>query len=352
MDTITRTIASTNQKAIETQAPLAALPSDGELLDAYSRAVVGAVEKVSPAVVKIDVKKHMARPTMFGRGPVREMPGSGSGFIFTPDGLILTNSHVVHDASEINVALSDGRHFPAKIIGDDPDTDLAVIRVDAQDLAAAKLGESQSLKVGQMVIAIGNPYGFQCTVTSGVVSALGRSLRTSTGRLIDDVIQTDASLNPGNSGGPLVNSRGEVIGVNTAIILPAQGICFAIPSDIAKYVASCLIRDGRIRRGRIGMAGQNVDLKEDYVRSMKLSSGQGVLVVSIEKGSPAQKAGLEPGDVIVGLEGSPVTNIDDLHKLLTEETIGKPVTLAVVRRYDRVPLKVVPEESRPAIAES
>jgi S1-C subfamily serine protease len=352
MHTIIKTISSTNQETYGNQAT-ATVTRDDELLDAYSRAVVGAVDKVSPSVVKIDVKKRIVRPTMFGNGPMQEIPGSGSGFIFTPDGFILTNSHVVHDATDINVALSDGRHFPARIIGDDPDTDLAVIRIEAPDLAAAKIGDSQALRVGQMVIAIGNPYGFQCTVTSGVVSAVGRSLRTNTGRLIDDVIQTDASLNPGNSGGPLVNSRGEVIGVNTAIILPAQGICFAIPSNIAKFVASCLMRDGRIRRGRIGMAGQNVDLKEDFVKSMPqaLSSGQGVLIVNIEKGSPAQKAGLEPGDVIVGLESQPIANIDDLHKLLTEDMIGKAVTLTLVRRYDMLRLKVTPEESRPAVIE-
>jgi S1-C subfamily serine protease len=350
MDTIIKTISSTNQETYGSPGAVAA-QSDDELLDAYSRAVVGAVEKVSPSVVKIDVKKRMAQPSMFGKGPMREVPGSGSGFIFTPDGFILTNSHVVHDAMDINVLLSDGRHFPARVIGDDPDTDLAVIRIEAPDLVAAKIGDSGGLRVGQMVIAIGNPYGFQCTVTSGVVSAVGRSLRTSTGRLIDDVIQTDASLNPGNSGGPLVNSRGEVIGVNTAIILPAQGICFAIPSSIAKFVASCLMRDGRIRRGRMGMAGQNVDLKEDFVKSMKLSASQGVLVVNVEKGSPAHAGGLQPGDVIIGLESQPVANIDDLHKQLTEEMIGKPITLTVVRQYEMIHLKVVPEESRPAVIE-
>lgn len=349
MDAIIRPVSSTSQLAYETQAAgQEPVTSDLELLDAYSKAVVGAVERMSPSVVKIDVKKRIIQPTLFGRGEPREIPGSGSGFIFTTDGFILTNSHVVHDAAGIDVALSDGRHFPGKIIGDDPDTDLAVIHIDAQDLPAAAMGNSQSLKVGQMVIAIGNPYGFQCTVTSGVVSALGRSLRTSTGRLIDDVIQTDASLNPGNSGGPLVNSRGEVIGVNTAIILPAQGICFAIPSNIAKFVASALMRDGRIRRGRIGMAGQNVTLKDDFVKSRKLSSGQGVLVASVEKSGPAYKAGLEPGDVVIGLEGNPVAGIDDLHKLLTEELIDRPVTLNVVRRYDLIQLKIVPEESRPS----
>jgi len=344
MDTTIKPISSTNQETYGSPAAAAIPAADDELLDAYSRAVVGAVDRVSPSVVKIDVKKRMVQPTMFGRGQMREVPGSGSGFI-------LTNSHVVHDAGDIDVALSDGRHFPARIIGDDPDTDLAVIRIEAPDLAAAKIGDSGALKPGQMVIAIGNPYGFQCTVTSGVVSAVGRSLRTNTGRLIDDVIQTDASLNPGNSGGPLVNSRGEVIGVNTAIILPAQGICFAIPSNIAKFVASCLMRDGRIRRGRIGLAGQNIDLKEEFVKSMKLAKGQGVLVVNIEKGSPAQAAGLEPGDVIVGLESQPVANIDDLHKLLTEEMIGKTVTLSIVRRSEMRQLKIVPEESRPAVIE-
>ena len=351
MDTIIKTISSTNQETYTGQPAGPASTADDELLDAYSRAVVGAVEKVSPSVVKIDVKKRVVQPQMFGRGATREIPGSGSGFIFTPDGFILTNSHVVHDAIEIEAALSDGRRFPAKVIGDDPDTDIAVIRIEAQDLAAARIGDSGGLRVGQMVIAIGNPYGFQCTVTSGVVSAVGRSLRTYTGRLIDDVIQTDASLNPGNSGGPLVNSRGEVIGVNTAIILPAQGICFAIPSNIAKFVAASLMRDGRIRRGRIGIAGQNVDLKEEYVKSMGLASGQGVLVVNVERGSPGQNAGLVPGDVIVGLESTPITNIDDLHKLLTEDMIGKAVTLTIVRRYEKVKLKVTPEESRPAIIE-
>ncbi len=351
MDTIIKTVSSTNQETYETQAPGTIPASDDGLLDAYSRAVVGAVEKVSPSVVKIDVKKRMAQPTMFGRGAMREVPGSGSGFIFTPDGFILTNSHVVHDAIDIDVALSDGRHFPARSLAT---TRTLISRSSASKrriLWPRSWANHSRLKVGQMVIAIGNPYGFQCTVTSGVVSALGRSLRTSTGRLIDDVIQTDASLNPGNSGGPLVNSRGEVIGVNTAIILPAQGICFAIPSNIAKFVASSLMRDGRIRRGRIGMAGQNVDLKEDFVKTMKLSSGKGVLVVSIEKGGPAQKAGLEPGDVIIGLEENPVSSIDDLHKLLTEDMIGKAVTLAAIRRYERIQLKVVPEESRPAIIE-
>jgi S1-C subfamily serine protease len=351
METIIRTISSTDEQVFESQAAIQARPHDDELLDAYSRAVVGAVDRVSPSVVKIDVKKRMIRNNMFGGPTAHEIPGGGSGFIFTPDGFILTNSHVVNNVSQIDVTLSDGRQFPAKIIGDDPDTDLAVIRIDAQDLTAAPLGDSQSLRVGQMVVAIGNPYGFQCTVTSGVVSALGRSLRTGTGRLIDDVIQTDASLNPGNSGGPLVNSRGEVIGVNTAIILPAQGICFAIPSNIAKHVSSCLIRDGRIRRGRIGMAGQNVSIKEDAVKALGLSASEGVLVAGVERDGPAHRAGLAQGDVIVGLEDRPIANIDDLHKLLTENLIDKAVTLTVVRNYNKMRVKVVPEESKPPVIE-
>ncbi len=318
--------------------------TDGELLDAYSRTVVDVVEKVSPSVVKIDIKrKMMVRQSLFNQVP-QEVPGSGSGFIFTPDGFILTNSHVVHECSQIDVTLSDGRQYQARMIGDDPGTDLAVIKIEAPNLVHATIGDSQILKVGQLVVAIGNPYGFQCTVTSGVISAVGRSLRTYTGRLIDDVIQTDASLNPGNSGGPLVNSRGEVIGINSAIILPAQGICFAIPTSIARFVAARLMMDGKIRRGRIGLAGQNVTIKDDIVKSLKLSSSQGVLVVSMEHNSPADKASLVSGDVIIGLDDKPVNNVDDLHKLLTEEKIGVQATLTIVRMYDKRQIKITPEE--------
>lgn len=318
--------------------------TDGELLDAYSRTVVDVVEKVSPSVVKIDIKrKMMVRQSLFNQVP-QEVPGSGSGFIFTPDGFILTNSHVVHECSQIDVTLSDGRQYQARMIGDDPGTDLAVIKIEAPNLVHATIGDSQILKVGQLVVAIGNPYGFQCTVTSGVISAVGRSLRTYTGRLIDDVIQTDASLNPGNSGGPLVNSRGEVIGINSAIILPAQGICFAIPTSIARFVAARLMMDGKIRRGRIGLAGQNVTIKDDIVKSLKLSSSQGVLVVSMEQNSPADKASLVSGDVIIGLDDKPVNNVDDLHKLLTEEKIGVQATLTIVRMYDKRQIKITPEE--------
>lgn len=343
MDQIIIPVSSTSEAA-QRAAQESHRHTDGELLDAYSRTVVSVVEKVSPSVVKIDIKRKMLVRQSFFNQAEQEVPGSGSGFIFTPDGFILTNSHVVHEASQIDVILSDGRKFPAQVIGDDPATDLAVVKIEAPNLIHATIGDSQALKVGQLVIAIGNPYGFQCTVTSGVVSAVGRSLRTYNGRLIDDVIQTDASLNPGNSGGPLVNSAGEVIGINSAIIFPAQGICFAIPSSIARFVASKLMTDGRIRRGRIGVAGQNVVIKDEIVESLKLSSNQGVLVVNLERDSPADRTGLVAGDVIIGLDDKPVNNVDDLHKLLSEEKIGIQATLTIVRMFDKRQLKITPEE--------
>jgi S1-C subfamily serine protease len=311
-------------------------PSDADLLDAYSRAVIAAAERVSPAVVNIEV-----RPPSGGR---RGIGGSGSGFLFTPDGFILTNSHVVHGATKIDVTLTDGRRLPADFVGDDPGTDLAVIRVDAPNLVPASLGDSQSLQVGQLVIAIGNPYGFQCTVTAGVVSALGRSLRARTGRLIDNVIQTDAALNPGNSGGPLVTSRGEIIGVNTAMILPAQGICFAIAVNTAKFVAGRLIKDGKITRGYIGVAGQNTPLPRRLVRHHHLPVESGVLVLSVEPQSPAQQAGLLEGDVIIGFDEQPIAGIDDLHRLLTEKQVGVRSSLTILRRTERIVLDIVPEE--------
>ncbi len=319
--------------------------SDESLLDAYSQAVINAAEKVSPSVVHIIVDhKLRARRGPYSRSP-QEARGSGSGFVFTPDGFILTSSHVVHRAAKIEVALPDGRRLEADRVGDDPDTDLAILRINAPNLVPAALGDSQNIRVGQLVIAIGNPYGFQYTVTSGVVSAVGRSLRSRSGRLIDSLIQTDAALNPGNSGGPLVTSHGEVIGVNTAVILPAQGICFAIAINTAKYVAGRLIKDGKIRRGYIGVAGQNVSLPRYLVRMHNLPVGSGVLVVSVESNSPAQKAGLLEGDVIVAFAGQPIAGIDDLHRHLTEKEVDLRSALTVIRRSEKRDFEIVPEES-------
>src|SRR6202162_4111996 len=295
--------------------------TDGQLLDAYSETVSGAALNVAPAVVNIQIKN----PSLGRRGE-----GGGSGFFIAPDGFILTNSHVVHGAQSIAVTLHDARTFSATLIGDDPDTDLAVIRIDAAQLPFLPFADSKKLRVGQIAIAIGSPYGFQQTVTAGVVSALGRSMRAQSGRLMDDIIQTDAALNPGNSGGPLVNSFGRVIGVNTAMILPAQGICFATSIDTAKFVASRLIRDGRVSRSYIGLAGQNVPLPRRIVRFYNLAVETGILVVSFEDISPARKAGVLTGDIIVGLDDHPIAGIDDLHRLLTEERIGRKSSLAVI----------------------
>jgi len=321
--------------------PAPASPPSDEPLDAYSAAVAGAVERVGRAVVSVEVRHPVRRR---GR-PERELPGHGSGFVFTPDGFILTNSHVVHGATHVAVRLPDGRELPADLIGDDPDTDLAVVRVGGDPPTAAPLGDSASLRVGQLVIAIGNPLGFQSTVTAGVVSALGRSFRSVSGRLIDDVIQTDAALNPGNSGGPLVDSRGRVIGVNTAVILPAQGICFAVAINTAKFVAAQLIAHGRIRRGRIGVAGQHVPLLRLAVRAHGLEAKSGVLVTGVEAGSPAERAGLKQGDIIVGFAGQVVGGIDDLHRLLATDRIGTPAVVALLRGADKLELSIVPEES-------
>src|SRR5881398_1792636 len=307
--------------------PRSPTPHEDELLDAYSRAVTGAAERVGPAVVSVEVRHKVERR---GR-PAREVPGKGSGFVFTPDGFVLTNSHVVQDATRIEVAFADGRPVAAALVGDDPDTDLAVIRVPPVSLTVAEFGDSAALRVGQLVIAIGNPLGFQSTVTAGVVSALGRSFRSVGGRLIDDVIQTDAALNPGNSGGPLVDARGRVVGVNTAVILPAQGICFAVGINTAKFVAAQLIRHGKIRRGRIGVAGQNVPLLRLAVRAHALEGKSGVLVTGIESNSPAERAGVKAGDIIVGFDGKPVTGIDDLHRLLATDRIGVQTTVSVLR---------------------
>ena len=331
----------------ESERAASSAADDDSLLDAYSRAVTRAVGRVSPSVVNIEVHQSAGRTRS---GEPRERRGGGSGFVFTPDGLILTNSHVVHDASRIDVTLADGRRMPATAIGDDPASDLAVIRIDQAridepGLTAAALGDSQQLRVGQLVVALGSPYGFQSTVTAGVVSALGRSLRSYSGRLIDDVIQTDAALNPGNSGGPLVDSTGRVVGVNTATILPAQGICFAIGINTAKFVASRLLRDGRIRRSFIGVSAQTVPVHRRVVRFYDLAKESGALVLSVEEKSPAKRAGLRDGDVIVALEGHPIAGVDDLHRVLADIRAGASCSLTVLRHTEKLELKIVPEEA-------
>jgi len=319
--------------------------TDEGLLDSYSRAVTGVAETVGPAVVRLDIKRRVRGRDAHGREVAQEVGGSGSGFIFTPDGLIATNSHVVSGAIEIGVTLNDGQVLQADLIGDDPDTDLAVVRVAGHKLPSVPLGESRGLRVGQLAVAIGNPYGFQCSVTAGVVSALGRSLRSQNGRLMDDVIQTDAALNPGNSGGPLVSSKGEVIGVNTAVILPAQGICFATAIDTAKVTIAQLLRHGRVRRARLGIAGQNIVLPRRMVRHYSLERDGAVQAASIERGGPASRAGLEQGDIIVGFAGQAVAGFDDLHRLLTEEKLGGSVPVTVLRRGQRLTLEILPEEA-------
>ena len=328
----------------DTDSPVTGMPvpppsSDDELLDSYSRTVASVVEKVGPTVVNIRVW-HANRRTQ----PGSELGGTGSGFVIAPDGFILTNRHVVHGAGRLEATLADGRVFGASLVGEDPETDLAVIRIDASQLAHGHLGDSKRVRVGHIAVAIGSPFGFHQTVTAGVVSALGRSMRSQSGRLIDNVIQTDAALNPGNSGGPLANSRGEIIGVNTAIILPAQGICFAIASNTAEFVAAWLIKEGRIRRSWIGVAGQDVPIHRRVVRYHRLTVDHGVLVAGIEPGSPATRAGLREGDVIVAFAGEPVSGIDELHRHLVAEAIGIPLQITVVRHTEKLDLLVTPEE--------
>jgi S1-C subfamily serine protease len=322
---------------------------DQELLDAYSRTVTSVAEQVSASVVKLEVQgAPPPQQRERRRGGPRPEPGmgSGSGFVVTPDGYVLTNSHVVHDAKRITVALLDGTRAAASLVGDDPDTDLAVVRIDAPHLAPLSFADSTALRVGQIAIAVGNPYGFDCTVTAGVVSALGRSLRTQSGHLVDDVIQTDAALNPGNSGGPLVDAQGRVIGVNTAMIMPAQGICFAIAANTASFVMGKLIHEGRIRRAYLGVAGQNVPLHRRVVRYHELPHETGVFVVSTEPDSPAAAAGLRDGDLIVAYGDRPVAGIDDLHRLLTEEQAGVASSLTVIRDLKKATLTVQPRLRR------
>ncbi|MCF2971546.1 trypsin-like peptidase domain-containing protein [Synechococcus sp. Nb3U1] len=335
-------LVSNERPTPESTTPVTPLP-DGSLLDAYSQAVTRVAEQVSPAVVNIEVYQQRRTP----RRGVQEGRGNGSGFVITPDGYILTNSHVVSGATRIEVSLPDGTRTTAELIGDDPDTDLAVIRIHAAPLSAVRLGDSAQVKVGQLAIAIGNPYGFQTTVTAGVVSALGRSFRSRSGRLIDNVLQTDAALNPGNSGGPLVNSRGEVIGVNTAVILPAQGICFATAVNTAKFVAAQLIKEGKIRRGYIGVQGQNTLLHRRLVRFYDLPVESGVLVIACEPNSPAQRSGLQQGDVIIGFAEATIASIDDLHRQLTEQQIGVPSSITLIRGTEKLTLAITAAEVPP-----
>jgi len=316
------------------QAPVPSAPAkdDIALLDDYSRTIVSAVDRVTPSVVNIESRANGSRG------------GSGSGFIIAPDGFILSNSHVVHGAREIVVNLSDGRESRAHLVGDDPDTDLAVIRIDAAQLSHVRLADSETLRVGQIAIAIGNPLGFQASVTAGVISALGRSMHAQSGRLIDNIIQTDAALNPGNSGGPLANSAGEVIGVNTAVIRPAQGICFAIASNTAKFIAGWLIKEGRIRRGYIGVAGQTSPLHRRVARFYHLANESGAMVVSVEKGSPAEQSRIQSDDVIVAFNDEPIASVHDLHKKLVGDRIGTPCKLTVLRGTEQLTIYVTPAE--------
>jgi S1-C subfamily serine protease len=328
-----------NEDSIVAEAPIRPSSGDDELLDSYSQTITRVVAKINPTVVNIRVHRASLESR---RGP--ESGGSGSGFVIAPDGFILTNSHVVHGADKLEVTLADGQVHRATLVGEDPETDLAIVRINASQLAHARLGNSKSIRVGQIAVAIGSPFGFQQTVTAGVVSALGRSMRSQSGRLIDNVIQTDAALNPGNSGGPLVNSRGEVIGVNTAIILPAQGICFAIASNTAEFVAAWLIKEGLIRRSWIGVAGQNVPIHRRVVRFHRLATEHGVLVAGIEPGSPASRGGLREGDVIVAFGGELVSGIDELHRQLVARVIGIPSLVTVIRHTEKLDLVVTPEE--------
>ncbi|MGH7323127.1 MAG: S1C family serine protease [Candidatus Rokuibacteriota bacterium] len=319
--------------------PIAAEVSDeAEVLDAYSHAVVAVVEQVGPAVVSIAAGARTApgRP---------ERLGAGSGVLITPDGYVLTNSHVVHAAGRLEVTLTDGRTLGATMVGDDPATDLAVIRVIASGLPLAPLGQSAGLRVGQLVIAIGNPFGFQSTVSAGVVSALGRSLRSTTGRLIENIIQTDVALNPGNSGGPLVDSRGRVVGINTAIIAIAQGISFAIPVDTAGWVVSELLTRGRVRRAYLGLSGQTRPVERRLARSLGLAQETAVEIVTVEPAAPAAQAGLREGDLIVSLDGAPVRRIDDLHRALAAGAVGVPLILGIVRAGARMESTVTPVEA-------
>jgi S1-C subfamily serine protease len=314
-------------------------PNDTELLDSYSRAVIDVVERVGPAVVRVDASRRSRR----SRGPVPA--GSGSGFVFTPDGLVLTNSHVVADAVRLDVTTADGRRHEADVIGEDPHTDLAVLRISTDALRVVELGRSALLRTGQLVVAVGHPLGLEHTVTTGVISATGRSIRARTGRMMENIIQTDAALNPGNSGGPLVTSSARVVGVNTAVIMGSQGLSFAVPIDTATRVVTALLQEGHVRRAFVGVGGRNTRVPRHIARAAMLPADSGVLVESVMDKSPASHAGLQPGDVIVGFGPTPVANIDDLHRVLTREAIDRLTELIVVRNGSRVALPITPNEA-------
>lgn len=337
MSNVLRVLEEASDRQFQERRQLESKREDDLLLDAYSKAVIGVAEKLTPSVVYIEVQKQLTH-----RDVSRVVRGNGSGFIFTPDGFILTNSHVVHSANRIDVTLSDGRTTQARLVGDDPDTDLAIVQIHLPELIQARLGNSDKLRPGQLVVAIGNPYGFQCTVTTGVVSALGRSMRAESGRLIDNVIQTDAALNPGNSGGPLVASNGEVIGVNTAVILPAQGICFATPINTAVLVAGMMIKDGKVTRGYLGVGAQNITLNRRSVRFHALAQESAVLVISVEQNSPAAKAGLQEGDIIVSVNKDRIASVDDLHKVLTRPAVERQFSITFLRHGEKQTLTVEP----------
>jgi S1-C subfamily serine protease len=336
MERIVRWVSDEHLGSIPSPAPAPDPDPSPALLDAYSRVTVGVSEKACPSVVSVEVLRLSRQRG--GRG------GTGSGFAFRPDGYLLTNSHVVHGADLVQVTFSDGKQMSAELIGDDTETDLAVLKIDAAGLPVTPLGRSSQMKVGQLVVAVGNPLGFQCTVTAGVISALGRSLRARSGRLINDIIQTDAALNPGNSGGPLVNFRGEAIGVNTAIIPEAQGICLAISSDTASWVAEGLIRDGRIRRSYLGVSGQRVALPSRLLKEHDLKLETGMMIMAVEAGSPSAAAGLRERDVVVGFNGKPVSGVDDLHRVLSTHDVGVKSTVTVLRAGRKLDLEIVPEE--------
>lgn len=310
---------------------------DAHLLDAYSQTVIGVTRKVRDAVAHLKVQKQEKNE---GRDPA----GTGSGFLISTDGYLVTNSHVISGAQKIEATLQDGRSFTARLIGDDPSTDIAVVKIDGDNLSTIGFGESNKLQVGQIAIAIGNPYGFQYSVTAGVVSALGRTLRTQTGRLIDDVIQTDAALNPGNSGGPLVDSHGNVIGVNTAVILPAQGLCFAVASNLARWVVGKIILEGKVRRGYLGISAQTIQLPPKWLSNLQLTTSGGIQIINVEPEGPAAQSGMQNGDILVQFNGKPLGSIDDLHKVLDEKSIGVDAAIWVVRNGGLKNLKVQPGE--------